>query len=176
MSWWQAFLQIWNHRGTVGRFSTPHLIICSDASRSWGCGAIWGDCWLQWQWCCPWVTQQIAVKELVPIVLTIVVWGKHWKYQSVLVKCDNMAVVQVLSSLTSKNAAIMHLLCCSYYYAALFSIHLCAEHIPGIHNTVADCISCNLLHVFRRLVPTANECPTPIPEVFGCLLSTDHQD
>ena len=60
-----------------------------------------------------------------------------------------MAVVQVLTSLTSRDPAIMHLLRCLYYYLALHNIQLKAEHIPGVQNTIADSISRNVLQVFR---------------------------
>ena len=48
-----------------------------------------------------WADQQIAIKELVPIVAACAVWGTQWANKVVLVRCDNMAVVQVLTSLTS---------------------------------------------------------------------------
>ncbi len=95
VGWWQAFLQAWNHRSMMqlsGRRS-PEVVFASGASGGWGCGAVWEAEWLQWQWEDDWVQQQIAVKELVLIVAACAVWGPQWANKSVLVKCDNMAVV-----------------------------------------------------------------------------------
>ena len=118
----------------------------------------------------------IAVKELVPgIVLAVAVWGRYWQYKSVLVCCDNMSVVQVIIALTSKDPTIMYLLWCLYYYVALFNIHLWAEPIPGLHNVVADSLSCNLWQVFRQLLPQADLCPTPLSPLLTHLISPNHQ-
>ena len=59
-----------------------------------------------------------------PIVLAVAVWGRHWQYKSVLALCDNMAVVQVIIVLPSKDSTIMHLLRCLYY-----KLHYCS--VPG---------------------------------------------
>ena len=53
---------------------------------------------------------------------------------------------------------IMHLLQCLYYYVALFNIHFRAEHIPGLHNVVAESLSRNILQVFSaRLEAIAHQ-------------------
>ena len=44
---------------------------CSDASGTWGCGAAWHKQWLQLQWPQSWQSINIAVKELVPVVLAV---------------------------------------------------------------------------------------------------------
>lgn len=69
--WWQAFLPAWNHRcmmHVAGGETEPDVVIFTDASGNWGCGASWGNAWMQWEWEGDWVSQQIAIKELVPIV------------------------------------------------------------------------------------------------------------
>lgn len=53
----------------------PEVTFSSDASGRWGCGAVWQDAWLQVQWNRQWQDQQIAAKELVPIVLACAIWG-----------------------------------------------------------------------------------------------------
>jgi hypothetical protein len=179
IGWWQAFLEAWNHRAMMhlpGWGVAAEITFASDASGHWGCGAAWGDQWLQWQWEGEWVERQIAIKEMVPVVVACAIWGKAWEYRTVRVQCDNMAVVQVLNSLTSRDPTLMHLLRCLHYYLALFNIHLRAEHIPGVLNTVADCISRNMLQVFRQLVPRANPEPMPIPASLKEMMSTHHQN
>jgi hypothetical protein len=178
IAWWQAFLRVWNHRSmmhAVDRLSPLDLVLTMDASGTWGCGAVWGHHWLQWQWDSAWLAHQIAAKELVPIILAVAVWGGQWRCKSVLVRCDNMAVVQVINALSCRDPTLMHLLRCLYYYCALFSIHIRAEHIPGVHNAIADSVSRNLLQVFRQLLPQADLYPTALSPSLTHLLSPDHQ-
>ena len=96
VAWWQAFLQTWNHRSMmhlISHGSPPNVIFSSDASGNWGCAEVWQHRWLQWQWEPTWAVQHIAIKELLPVVLACAVWGSYWQYCTVLVKCDNIAVV-----------------------------------------------------------------------------------
>ena len=127
LGWWQAFLPKWNRRcmmRVIDKSGPPDIVLFSDASGSWCCGAIWGNHWLQWEWEDLWVYQQITVKELAPIVAACTIWGYQWQNMHVLVRCDNMAVVQVLLALSSKEPTIMHLLRCLYYFLALYNIHI----------------------------------------------------
>ncbi len=117
--------------------------------------------------------QQIAIKELVPIVIACAVWGGQWRNKLVLARSDNMAVVQVITSLSSKEPTIMHLLRALFFYMALFNIQIRAEHIPGM-NIVADSISRNQMQVFRGAVPHADSLPTPIPPALKVLLTLDY--
>ena len=54
--------------------------------------------------------ESIMVKELIPIVVAAAVWGTDWARKVVKCKCDNQAVVAVVSSRTSKNTAVLHLM------------------------------------------------------------------
>ena len=55
------------------------------------------------------VLGMIYGKELLPIVLAIAIWGKCWKHKRVLVRCDNMAVVQIINHLRCKDPTMLHL-------------------------------------------------------------------
>ncbi len=83
-------------------------MLVSDALGSWGCGAVWGKEWLQLAWSGDWAEQSITVKELLPIVLAMAVWGRAWARERILAWCDNMAVVHVLHKRTSKHPLVMH--------------------------------------------------------------------
>lgn len=108
--------------------SSPNVVFATHASGSWGCGAVWGNHWLQWKWEGYWSFQQIAVREMVQIVAACAIWGRCWENLSVVVECDNMSVVQVLSSLSSRDPTLMHLL---RYFLALYNIQLRAVHVLG---------------------------------------------
>ena len=52
---------------TVGyRGASRHVF--SDASGSFGCGAVWGDHWFQFQWPGGWGGRNITLKEILPVV------------------------------------------------------------------------------------------------------------
>ena len=53
--------------------TTPEFSIQTDASGSWGCGAIFEGRWLQVKWSSQWSEVDIMAKEMVPIVLTCMV-------------------------------------------------------------------------------------------------------
>ena len=64
------------------------------------------------------VDTPIIVKELVPLVAAVALWGKQWTDSTIMCKCDNEAVVAVIGSTTSRHKAVMHLLPCLFYLEA----------------------------------------------------------
>ena len=110
----------------------------------------------------------IAVKELIPIVVAAMVWGKRWAGQSIQVHCDNQAVV---NSGYCKDPIMMQLICCLFFISAYFKILLRATHIPGHLNT--GTISRNNLPLFCSQAPLA---ATPIPHALMDLLAHQHPD
>ena len=69
--------------------------VWTDASGSWGCGALWDGQWLQVAWS-EWPSfgsANISVKELLPIVVAAATWGRHWRGRVVVCHCDNQVVV-----------------------------------------------------------------------------------
>ena len=93
-----SMLKVHNPRGQ------PEIMFSSDASGSWGCGAAWNERWIQMEWNGSWDQQCIAAKELLTIALACAIWGAQWQHRQVLVWCDNMAVVSIVASQTSKDS------------------------------------------------------------------------
>ena len=174
LAWWATFLEEWNGvaifrpQGQLG----PHHEFYSDASGSFGCGAIWGDRWLQLKWPPSFATVAIAPKELIPVVMVCAIWGRAWKGQVIQVHCDNQAVVSVLNSGYSRDDYMMKLIRTLFFFAAEWDIHLVACHIPGIRNVVADAISRNDMHTLFSKVPRAASQPMPMPDELLQLLLT----
>lgn len=116
--------------------------ITSDASGAWGCGAYCNDQWFQLAWPEAVIAQlSIMFKELVPIVVAVAVWGQSWTNCSVMSRCDNMAVVEVLRTRTTKEKDVMHLLRCLHFFEAHFECRVQSVHIQGIDNDRADDLS-----------------------------------
>ena len=113
---------------------------------------------------------QIAIKELIPIIVAAAIWGKHWKGYSLQCQCDNQAVVAVLNTRTSKEPQLMQLLRCLFFFEACWDFSLYGSYLPGIQNDLADALSRNRLSLFLSKVPQANAAPTPIPLTLRDLL------
>ena len=86
--------------------------------RKLGVWAYSGSQWFQLPWTGKVVEQQIAVKELIPVVVAAVVWDKQWKGLDVKCHSDNQAVVAVMQTRTSRDPNIKHLLRCLSFIEA----------------------------------------------------------
>jgi len=72
------------------------LIVTSDTSGSWGCGAYWEKAWFHFQW---WDNVRplcIATKEMIPIVVAAAIFGKQWSQKVIQFHVNNMAAVHFL--------------------------------------------------------------------------------
>ena len=167
LQWWAMFLSDWNgvRLLSVRSIACSKMVITSDASGNWGCGAFCtNNRWFQVQWPDSWSSVHITVKELLPIVVACAVWGKAWKGMTVKVRCDNAAVVCIVNSGRSKDHRAMHLMRCLFFFLANYNMFIFAEHIPGKDNVAADSLSRDNLCLFRHQVPSAAPDPTPIPD------------
>ena len=163
--WWHIFLQDWNGVSLLQQAGTvrPHMTLHTDASGTWGCGALLYPQWFQLQWPEAWSSVAIMIKELVPIVLACAVWGPQLAQKTVLVQCDNTGVVAAVQKGVSKDQSAMHLLRCLWFFTAHYDIAINIEHIPGESNCAADHLSRNRVQSFFLSVPQANLLPSPLP-------------
>ena len=72
-----------------------HAEFASDASGTWGCGAWCQDEW----WQCEWpqgLSQGITFKDMFAMIVAAAVWGREWRGQHILGRCDNEAVTHVI--------------------------------------------------------------------------------
>ena len=174
LAWWNLFLEEWN--GTSMMPPPQHSVIStSDASGSWGCGATSENHWFQLQWPPRFTgsSHSIAVKEMVPVVISAAIWGHMWKGKHVLFRCDNECVVSVLKHFSAKEKHLAHLSRCLFFFAAFHKFTFSAEHIAGEDNTLADALSRNNLTLFLNLDPQAQPHPSSIPKAL-CKLLLEH--
>ena len=166
VTWWATFMESWN--GISYLPGKPPLIhMFSDASGSWGAGAVWGCHWLQFKWPPQWLSENIATKELVPIVAAIATWGRRWAGSPVCCHCDNMAIVTAINAGRARYPPVNRLLRCLFFFTAHYKLSLSAVHIPGAANTIADAISRNYpLTPFPQLASL----PVVVPPTLARLL------
>ena len=100
-----------------GSDEVPDFEFCSDASGSWGGGAVWDSQWFQTEWArfSEFMSMAIAAKEQLPVVVAVVVWGWKWADRVVLCRCDNQAVVSVIRDGYCKDPAMSHMLRCLFF-------------------------------------------------------------
>ena len=170
--WWTSFIEHWNGLSMMleSRRNNPDFVITSDASGSWGCGAYTLTSWFQYQWPPTIADEHITVKELLPIVIAVAIWGVNWANKSILCRCDNEAVVYIINSGTSRDPKVMALIRCLHFIIARHNLLLSATHIAGTENTLADALSRNNLPLFFAHLPQVNRRPSPIPPALIDLL------
>jgi hypothetical protein len=162
--WWQLFIHSWNGISILPP-SSPSLSVISDASGSWGCGAFVKQSgeWLVVAWPAAWASTNIAVKELLPIVLAAAIWGRKWAGHHVHFMSDNTAVVAALTSRKARHPNLVHLLRCMFFFQAIYNFEHSASHIAGKYNTAADALSRNNSDHFLSIVPQAFPNPAEVP-------------
>ena len=149
----------------------PVREMASDASGCWGCGAWFEDSWFHFQWDAATQDLPITVKELLPILVSGVVWGLRWSNQRIVSHCDNQAVVACLWTQTSKHKGIMHLLRDLLFIEAHFRFVITPRYIDTHANHLADDLSRNRVSSFLSKVPHAAQTPVPVPApLVGLLL------
>ena len=114
------------------------------------------------------ILKDITYLELIPIGLSMYLWGNQWHGKKILFHSDNQSVVEILNSCTSKSERVMKLV----FWSLLGNFHIKAQFIPGFINVFADLISRGKFQKFKKLAPLADIFPTSVPETFWKLL--DH--
>ena len=174
LAWWSFFLREWNG---ILLFppEAPSVHIYSDASGSYGCGAVDpAGSYFCLQWPPSWSAVDISVKELVPLVLAAVLWGPTWAGCHVLFHVDNMAVVSVVQHLNARDPLLGHFLRCLFLYAAMFQFKFSATHIPGVNNTAADALSRGNFSFFHSIFPQVPQ--QTIPHILHSLFLLQSPD
>ena len=166
--WWLAFVESWNGvsiiRGII--LAQPDHEFWSDVSGTWGSEAYWKSEWFQIQWHSSLHEEQIAIKELAPVLIACALWDSHWHGNTVRVNCDNKAVVAVIKSGYSRQPFMRHLLRCLFFFSAKHDFKLTAAHIPGHQNFLANAILRNDVSLFLSSHPQANLLLTEVPQEY----------
>ena len=162
--WWASFLPLWNGRSMLPPEEPAHTLT-SDASGSWGCGAVTeADEFFQVKWPDSWAQVNIAVKEMVPVVIAVATWGCRWGPCTLLVRSDNMSVMCALSAGSARDPALMHQLRCLHFFTAQYQIAIKSRHLARSRNLAADALSRNNISSFRVCTPQAAREPTQIAQ------------
>lgn len=102
--------------------------------------------------------------ELFPVYVSLLLWHTWLSNKRILFHIDNMAVVQVLNTLTSKSTRVMNIVRKLVLLTLQHNITIKAQHIPTKLNKIADSISRSQWGKFRNLAPEAEMWPTQLPQ------------
>ncbi|CAC5356336.1 unnamed protein product [Mytilus coruscus] len=145
--------------------TSDQLHLFTDASGTYGYGALFGSQWFLGKWDTKWQKQNIAFLELYPIVLAVEIWGHRFENQCIYFHTDNIALVSVINKQTSKDAFIMFLIRRLVLHCLRNNVNFKAKHIYGSKNVLADALSRQQVQKFHRLAPWADTVPKPVPNL-----------
>ena len=175
--WWHMFINHWNGISLLCSTATfPDYHIYTDASGSWGFGAVFASFWFQLPWPRKWSSVNIMAKKLVPIIISCAVWGPLLKQRSNKFHCYNEGLVAVINKGSSKGVVVMHLLRCLWFFTAVFDIHITATYIAGKLNNAANMLSRNLAAKFLKAHTHMPISSTPLPPSLLHLVSPQMVD
>lgn len=164
LEWWRSWATRFNGEATMIQHNYGQGIgVESDASLS-GFGAISSNGWCAGYFnsrLIPhifqenaglrthWINLQtgtgidinINVLELMPIWLSCILWGEHWRDHQIICWSDNTQVVSSINKGISINRVSMSLLRQIFWFSVRHNFHLVARHIPGVINLAPDFLS-----------------------------------
>ncbi len=146
-------------------WEVPDFRIYTDASGT-GFGTVFGKLWFQGSFPEQWSNKAIAIKELVPVYLSMMMWHNIFQNSNVLFVVDNMAVVDVLNAQTASDPDIMKLLRKIVVIAMLYNVVFHSHHIIGKHNIIADAISRFQVTKAKKWAPWLAQNPLDVPRKF----------
>ncbi|XP_077862823.1 uncharacterized protein LOC102807207 [Saccoglossus kowalevskii] len=173
LAMWDSFLQSWNgvHLFLNSEVtSAADLQIYTDASSTVGFGGYFRGEWFND--CRPAELNMnnrsdlsMALLELYPIVVAAMLWGGKWSQKRIRFNCDNEATVHIINKgrASSKCQTINKLIRRLTLLAMRYNFIILARFLPGVHNGIADSLSCFHFQKFRQLAPAAQQLRTQCP-------------
>ncbi|KAM3929167.1 uncharacterized protein RB166_006956 [Leptodactylus fuscus] len=160
---WDSFLDHYNGRSLM-LGNVVEAVDCelyTDAAGSVGFGAYFQGSWCTGGWLEDWkeagLVRNLALLELFPILVSVLVWGSFFRNKRIRFHCDNLGVVQAINGLSASSPPVIRVL--QRLVLECLSLNACivAVHVPGVHNDIADALSRSQWERFRRLAPEAEE-------------------
>jgi len=144
LKWWHFYLQTYNGitMMSINEWSKPDEHVSFDACLD-GLGAIGSDKYFNavFPSFIPDFHLHINSLELLTIVVSLKMWGKHFMGKKIVVYCDNEASVTVLNTGFSRDMFMQSCLRETCYLAAVHGFEIRARHIVGVENRAADYLS-----------------------------------
>ena len=163
---WRTFLLQHNRKTFFLDYkflSQQVLQLYTDASTTIGYGGYLGSKWFSGRWPLDCSKTNIAILEIYPIFLAIKLWGSSLANKCILLNSDNMAVVHILNTFTSKDKTILSILRAIVLELMIHNILVKSSHICGKNNVCSDLLSRDQVPKALQLYPYLDRTPTPVP-------------
>ena len=95
-------------------------------------------------------------RELFAVVVAAATFGSLWKGKQIMFHCDNMCVVEVVTSGSCRSDTIMNLIRKLFYICARYEFEISMRYVNTKVNDIADALSRLQLDRFRKLAPHAD--------------------
>ena len=165
VEWWIHYLPRWNGVGMMVAqqwLSSVDLCLFTDASNI-AIGAYFQGEWFieRFEGENSYVaTMSINWRELYALVKAAATWASKLANKNVLFYCDNISVVYILQSGTSKVPAKMDLVRSLFFVCANNNIVCSATYINTLENSIADALSRENMEAFWKVAPNARQVMT----------------
>ena len=163
---WKDFLRSHNTKTLFLDYlwlSSDVLQLYTDSASTIGYGGYFGSKWFAGLWSKSCLRMNIAILELYPICLALHLWAHILTNRCIILRTDNMAVVSVLNTCTSKEPSIMILVRKLVLLCMRLNILIKSVHIAGDLNKISDLLSRNQVLKAKQLYPHLEESPELIP-------------
>ncbi len=137
----------------------------SDASGR-GFASVFGHKWFVGSFPKMWLEKSIAIKELTPIYLSFMMWIDYFKNEKICFLVDNLSVVHMLRSKTSKDPILMGMIPKMVTLSMIKNVMFSAVHIPGKHNVISDLLSRFHEEKALNMAKWLDRSPTKVPKKF----------
>ena len=140
--WWGRCAESHNGVSIMWMMKEPNVdsLIASDASKK-GYGATFGTQYLRGRFPREYMDKNIALLELLAVVVAIKAWGPSLVGRYFWIHVDNQAVATVLNTGASRDIELQDALREMSLLAAQYQFVIKAKHIPGVDNRVPDWLS-----------------------------------
>ena len=150
------------------RFNEEIQLFADAAGASdLGFGCVYGKKWAYGRWADTNLYRHskpnIALLELLAIVMATELWAKHLEGQAIVLRSDNTATVASINSMKSEIPAAQQLLKHMSLNCLHHQIFFKAVHIPGSRNILSDLLSRGKIAQFKEAHPTAQSHPEVLP-------------
>ena len=139
LKWFQVFLTSYN--GITFYHQPPlHKRIYLDASLE-GLGGCYDNFVYALRIPRGYKDYNIAHLEILNVVVALKIWAPCRANKSIQIMCDNMAMVEVLSSGRARDSIMATCARNVWLLAAMFNVNIIVSHIRGWDNSIADLLS-----------------------------------
>ena len=143
MRTWLTFLSNFNGSSfflTRNWITSRSLQLYTDASGSFGYGAVFQDQWFYGPWPESWKSLNIAELEFYPIFLSVIIWGHLMRNQRITFFTDYEALVHVINKSSCRDKFLMPFVRRLVFVCLQNNILFRARHVSGIKNDLADSV------------------------------------